>query len=136
MRKLLSASLRPALSSASWDRGTARTAPETPREVVEEYFRRVRARDPRLTELFAADARLVGLGTVTTGRAAIDAFYADVNATAAPVPAARGPLLVEGARVAAEIDIAIAGGEPVHVIDLFEVHDGRITTLTYFLAQY
>jgi hypothetical protein len=111
-------------------------APTTPRAVVEEYFRRVRSRDPRLTELFADDARLVGLGSVTEGRAGIDAFYGEVNATAAPVPALRGPLLVDGNRVAAEIDISVSGGPPVHVVDLFEVIDGRIRTLTYFLAQY
>jgi len=111
-------------------------APSTPRGLVEEYFRRVRTRDPRLTELFADDARLVGLGTITEGRAAIDAFYAQINETAAPVPTPRGPLLVQGTRVAAEIDIRIAGGDPVHVIDLFEVVDGRIAQLTYFLAQY
>jgi hypothetical protein len=104
--------------------------------VVEEYFRRVRARDPHLTALFADDARLVGLGTVTTGRAAIDAFYAEISATASPVPTPLGALLVDGARVAAEIEISVAGGDPVHVIDLFEVHEGRITTLTYFLAHH
>lgn len=111
-------------------------APTTPRAVVEEYFHRVRTRDPRLTELFADDARLVGLGSITEGRAGIDTFYAEINRTAAPVPTPRGPLLVEGSRVAAEIDISVAGGPPVHVVDLFEVVDGRITTLTYFLAQY
>ena len=127
-----------------WMGGFVPTVPGTdthvdgpdPRAVVAEYFRRVRARDPRLTELFADDACLVGLGTRTEGRPAIDAFYAEVNAVQAPVPTPRGPLLVDGHRVAAEIDIVVAGGPSVHVIDLFEVVDGRITQLTYFLAQY
>jgi len=124
--------LEAAEAGAAGDPGGAPSA----RAVVEEYFHRVRTRDPRLTELFADDARLVGLGSITEGRPAIDAFYAEINRTAAPVPTLRGPLLVEGGRVAAEIDIRIAGGDPVHVIDLFEVAGGRITQLTYFLAQY
>jgi hypothetical protein len=127
-----------------WMGGFVPTVPGTdthvdgpdPRAVVAEYFRRVRARDPRLTELFADDACLVGLGTRTEGRPAIDAFYAEINAVQAPVPTPRGPLLVDGHRVAAEIDIIVAGGPSVHVIDLFEVVDGRITQLTYFLADH
>ena len=127
-----------------WMGGFVPTVPGTdthvdapdPRSVVVEYFRRVRARDPRLTELFADDACLVGLGTRTEGRDAIDAFYAEVNAVQAPVPTPRGPLLAHGNRVAAEIDISVAGGPDVHVIDLFEVVDGRITQLTYFLADH
>ena len=76
--------------------GQALAAPSTParwsRSTSAGSGRAIRAS----RELFADDARLVGLGTMTEGRTAIDAFYAEINATAAPVPTPRGPLLVEG----------------------------------------
>jgi hypothetical protein len=114
----------------------APSGPTDPAAVIAEYFARVRARDPRLTELFHDHSRLIGLGTVTEGRIAIDAFYADVAKNAAPVPRLVGPLMVDGPRVAAEIFIDLANGTTIHVIDLFVVDDGRITSLTYFLADH
>ena len=110
--------------------------PPDPRSVVLEYFRRVKAADPSLADLFHEDARLVGLGTVTEGRAAIAAFYAGATDRAAPSPRLLAPLLVDGPRVAAEIAIDLADGARLHVMDLFEIHDGLVASLTYFVAEH
>jgi hypothetical protein len=107
----------------------------TPLGVVREYFARVRARDPGIADLFHEDARLVGLGALRQGRPAILEFYGDVFRRAGPSPRIVGELLASGARVAAEIEIELAGGASVHAVDLFEIEDGRIRCLTYFLAS-
>jgi hypothetical protein len=45
-------------------------------------------------------------------------------------------MMVQGSRVAAEVYIDLAIGATIHAIDLFEIQDGRIRSLTYFLADY
>ncbi len=107
-----------------------------PAAVVAEYFSRMRARDMAIEELFHEDAVLLGLGARTAGRAAIAQFYRDVIDRAGPVPRAAGPVLANGSRVAAEIHIDLPGGSTVHAIDLFEVDEGRIRSLTYFIASH
>lgn len=111
--------------------------PETrsPSEVAGEYFARMRARDLAVVELFHPEAELVGLGTRRKGRASIEEFYRGVIERAGPIPRQLGPLLCEGSRVAAEIRIELPGGASVHAVDLFEVHEGRIRSLTYFIAS-
>jgi hypothetical protein len=109
---------------------------KTAADVVDDYFATMRAGDPRVAELFHDDARLVGLGAVIAGRPAIDEFYASSIAAARPVPELLGPPLVGGNRVAVEIRIALAYGGPLHVVDLFEVDDGKIRTLTYFVCEH
>ena len=96
----------------------------------------MRARDIGVVDLFHDDACLIGLGSKRSGRAAIRAFYRDVIERAGPVPRTAGPLLADASRVAAEIFIALPGGSTLHVIDLFHVDDGRIRSLTYFLADH
>jgi len=107
-----------------------------PEAVVQEYFARVRAGGDGVADLFHDDGRLVGLGAVVEGRAAITAFYAGAVEDARPAPRLLGPLLVNGDRVAAEIAIGLADGSELHVCDLFEVTDGRIRSLTYFVADH
>ncbi len=109
---------------------------DDPGEVVARYFDRMRECDIRVTELFHDDATLIGLGTLTRGRAEIDAFYRKVIERAGPSPRLAGPLMVNAGRVAAEIYIDLGPGVIIHVIDLFEVEDGLIRRLTYFLAQH
>jgi len=109
---------------------------DQPTTVVTEYFRRVSAKDPRIAELFAPDASLVGLGTTVTGRDAIAEFYRESVERASPSPTVVGALMVDGSRVAAEIVIALTNMAPLHVIDLFEVKDGLINSLTYFLSDH
>jgi hypothetical protein len=119
------------------ENGTARkTMDSEPTAIVDEYFARIRARDSSVVDLFHDDARLVGLGAVKKGKPAIVEFYRGVIERAGPSPRLVGSLLASDTRVAAEIDIALPGGSKVHAIDLFEVEEGRIRSLTYFLASH
>ena len=109
----------------------------TPLEVVERYFACMRAGDLAVVELFHDDARLVGLGTVVAGRPAIDEFYAASIAASGPQPKLLAAPLVEGDRVAVEIEIEFSTEmAPMHVLDLFVVEDGRIRSLTYFISDH
>lgn len=107
-----------------------------PTAIVEQYFARMRARDPAVVDLFHEDARLVGLGDTKQGQAAIRAFYSGVIEGASPSPRLLGELLPAGSRVAAEIQIELANGAKIHAVDLFEIDGERIRTLTYFLASH
>jgi len=108
---------------------------DDPATVVAEYFERMRRGDVSVVDLFSDDAELVGLGGVTRGKSAIGAFYGDSIRRAGPVPELCGPILVQGNRVAAEIRIGFSDGNSMHVMDLFVVDDGLITSLTYFVAD-
>ncbi len=108
----------------------------SPSDTVLAYFERIRSRDPGVADLFHASGELIGLGGVTSGREAIRAFYAESIANASPTPELVGGLLASGARVAAEIRIALADGTSVHVVDLFVVEAGLIRSLTYFVADH
>jgi len=105
-------------------------------QVVEAYFGRMNNGDPAVADLFHHDAVLRGLGTETIGRPAIDEFYERSISAASPRPTLIGKLLVGGERVAAEIEIALAGMAPLHVIDLFEIEDDLIRSLSYFLCDH
>ena len=97
----------------------------------------MRRGDPAVAELFAPDARLVGLGTVIAGRPEIRRFYTDSIARATPSPRSCGDLMAAGNRVAAEILIDLADGTTMHVMDLFEVGPrGLIASLTYFVSEH
>jgi hypothetical protein len=109
---------------------------DDPSEIVSTYFARVRARDVSVTDLFHDDAILIGLGNITRGRAAIEEFYRGVIERAGPTPRLGGPLMISGGRVAAEIYIDLAAGATVHAVDLFEIEDGQIRSVTYFLANH
>ncbi|MCB0993700.1 MAG: nuclear transport factor 2 family protein [Acidimicrobiales bacterium] len=109
---------------------------DDPLAVVRSYFDHMQRGDVEVSSIFADDARLVGLGGEVVGRDAIDAFYRSSIERAAPAPRPLGPMLADGPRVAAEIEITLADGTVIHVMDLFEVHDGRIATLTYFVADH
>ena len=109
---------------------------QQPEQVVRNYFSRMLDRDPAVVDLFHDDASLVGLGGVKRGKAEIREFYEGTISGASPAPALVGDLLVAGPRVGAEIDIALANGSTVHVLDLFVVEDGLIRSLTYFVADH
>ena len=112
------------------------TTERSPSDTALAYFERIRSRDPAVADLFHESGELVGLGRVTAGREAIRRFYAESIANASPTPELLGELLVSGARVAAEIRIALADGTSMHVMDLFEVETGLIRSLTYFVADH
>lgn len=104
-------------------------------EVVHAYFSHVRARDPEVYRLFHFDAVLNGLEMQAHGQEAIRDFYRRAIATGGPQPRLAGPLLLGGKRIAAEIYVDLASGQTLHVVDLFEVDQGLIRSLTYFLAS-
>ncbi|MEO5840084.1 MAG: nuclear transport factor 2 family protein [Acidimicrobiales bacterium] len=105
-------------------------------EVAEGYFACMRNGDAGVAELFHEDARLVGLGTVVSGRPAIAEFYSHSIRNASPAPRAAAPLAVEGNRVLAEVFIDLANGITMHVVDLFEIDGELIRTLTYFVSDH
>jgi len=107
-----------------------------PGEVAEAYFTCMRDGDARVAALFHEDARLVGLGTIVSGRPAIAEFYAHSIANAGPAPRPAAPIAVEGNRVLAEVYIDLTNGITMHVVDLFEIDDGLIRSLTYFVSDH
>jgi hypothetical protein len=113
-----------------------------PRAVVEEYFERVRAGDRGVARLFRERAVIRGLGIRHCGRSNIERFYDQTLEEKRPAPQLLGPLWLEGeqgaegGRVIAELSIAVSDGPPVHVLDLFDIEDGQIQCLTYFMADY
>ncbi len=107
-----------------------------PIAVVEEYFARVRAGDRGVALLFHEQATIRGLGMSVSGRPNIAAFYDETMDQKRPAPKLLHPMTIDGPRVIAELRIAVADGPPVHVLDLFEVEQGSIRSLTYFMAEY
>ncbi len=107
-----------------------------PITVADEYFARMRAGDIGVLDLFHDDAKLQGLGMLTMGKEAIREFYTDIIASAGPTPRELGPKVAQGDRVFAEVLIDLGNELTIHAIDVFEVVDGRIKSLTYFTADY
>ncbi len=108
---------------------------DTSTAIVTAYFDCVRDRDLGVVDLFHDDARLVGLGTIKFGKSEVRDFYTGVIENAGPTPRLVGGLLADAGRVAAEIEITLRDGATIHAVDLFEVEDGRIRCLTYFLRS-
>ena len=106
-----------------------------PIDVAQAYFERMRAHDRSVVDLFADDAVLVGLGARVEGRAKIAEFYGGAISGAAPVPREPEVIVADGLHVAAEIYIDLTDGTTLHVVDLFEVLDGRIVSLKYFIGN-
>ena len=106
-----------------------------PKAVAERYFSCMRAGDLAVLDLFSDDATLQGLGMRRQGRAEIEAFYSGVVAGARPSPSLSGPLLCEGNRAIAEVVIELGNGTRIPAIDVFVVEDGRIQSLTYYIAD-
>lgn len=111
-------------------------APKDAERVVREYFDRVTRRDPELAGVFHEDACLIGLGGTRSGLPAIREFYEGIIRGVGPTPSIVGDLLISGSRVAAEIEIALGDGGFAHAVDLFVVEQGRIRSLTYFVADH
>ena len=92
---------------------------------------------PRVAALFDEDARLVGLGTIVSGRPAIAEFDVYSIAYVGPAPKPCGRRLWSRATgVLAEVYIDLTNGVTMHVIDLFEIDDGLIRSLTYFVSDH
>jgi hypothetical protein len=104
--------------------------------IARSYFDRMRHRDLSVVDLFHDDASLIGLGGEKSGKAAIREFYEGSIRGAGPSPTLEGELLVSGTRVAAEVKISLSNGMSIHALDLFVIEDGRIRSLTYFIADH
>ena len=106
-----------------------------PKAVAERYFSCMKAGDLAVLDLFGDEATLQGLGMRRQGRAEIEAFYSGVIAGARPSPSPAGPMLCEGNRAIAEVVIELGNGTRIPAIDVFVVEDGRIQSLTYYIAD-
>ncbi len=106
-----------------------------PMQIAERYFSCMKAGDLAVVDLFHDDAILQGLGMKQQGREQIEAFYSAIIAGARPSPSPAGPMVNQGNRVMAEIEIGLANGVKVYAIDVFVVEEGRIRSLTYYTAD-
>ena len=106
----------------------------TPEEVARTYFARMRAGE-RVDDMFAANAVIRGFGNHVRGNEAIAEIYAGVQDTATPQPEIV-EVVTAGNRAFGEVQVALADGTFLHVVDVFEVEGDLITSLTYFNADY
>ena len=107
----------------------------TGEEIALEYFARMRAGDLAVVDLFTDDAELRGMGQRVVGRDGVRAFYEQAQRVqrAHPIP---GLVVAVGDQVLAEIHVDFADGRHQHIVDLFDLRDGRIAAVTYFVADY
>lgn len=105
-----------------------------PADVARAYFAAVTAHDAdAIAACFADDAELVTNTGTFHGRAAIGGFYRDSLLQADDVRPAPGPLIVDGNRVAVEIDL-LRRGRQIAVGDFFTIEDGKIRRLVIFFG--
>ena len=101
-------------------------------EVVESYFAAIRARDAEaVAARFSPDAELVTAAGTFRGPAEIAGFYRDLAFRVADLWPEPGLLVVDGDRVAVEIDLRV-NGAPTRAGDFFTLRDGRITRLVIY----
>jgi len=99
---------------------------------VDAYFAAIRARDAdRLGALFTADAELVTAAGTFRGPDAIAGFYRDLAFAVADLWPDPGALLVDGDRIAVEIELRMNGAVSP-VCDVFTLRDGLITRLVIY----
>jgi ketosteroid isomerase-like protein len=109
------------------------TDPSDPREVVTRYFDAIRTRDVEgVKACFADDAVLVNVLGTLEGRDAIGSFYADSAFQVDDLDPHPGPYLVDGDRLAVEIDLTMAG-RTQRVADVFHTSGGLITRLAIYM---
>jgi hypothetical protein len=100
-------------------------------ELANAYFDAVRARDgARLRELFAADAILVSGGMTQVGAETIANWYETQAFLVEPEPML-GPFIVDGDRLAVEIDLRTNLGH-MAVCDIIEARAGKIERLAIY----
>jgi ketosteroid isomerase-like protein len=105
-----------------------------PRAVVASYFAAVTARDAAaVAACFTDDAELVTSVGTHRGRAEIAAFYRDGAFRFDDLRPAPGPLLVDGDRVAVEIELFVDGRTHA-VADFFTIAGDRIHRLVIYFV--
>ena len=101
-------------------------------EAVSAYFAAIRARDvDALGRLFTDDAELVSAAGTFSGRDAIVGFYRDLAFKVDDLWPEPGPLIVDGNRVAVEIELHM-GGTVTLVGDVFTLADSRIARVAIY----
>lgn len=106
-----------------------------PTPVVRAYFDAVTAHDPdAIQACFADDAELVTAAGRFEGAEAIGGFYRDSMFNVDDLRPTPGPLIVDGNRVAVEIDL-LTGGRHIAVGDFFTIEDDKIRRLVIFFGH-
>jgi SnoaL-like domain len=100
----------------------------TPEEMVRAVFARVRACDPTVSDLYAADATLRSSEGLYEGREAIAGFYKERFRTARVQPDIED-LFVNLPLVVALLRVSTGDGAVLRVVDVFEVGDAAINSL-------
>lgn len=101
-------------------------------EAIHAYFTAIRARDvDALAALFTDGAELVSAAGTFLGRDAIVAFYRDLAFQVADLWPDPGPLIIDGDRVAVEIELHM-GGAVTLVGDVFTLERGRIARVAIY----
>src|SRR5512132_2564459 len=105
-----------------------------PADVAHAYFAGVTAHDAdAIAACFAEDAELVTNAGTFQGREAIGGFYRDSLLQADDVRPAPGAFIVDGNRVAVEIDL-LRGGRHILVGDFFTIDGDTISRLVIFFG--
>ncbi len=105
-----------------------------PADVARAYFAGVTAHDAdAIQACFADDAELVTNTGTFHGSAAIGGFYRDTLFQTDDVRPTPGPLIVDGNRVAVEIDL-LRGGQHILVGDFFTIERDKIRRLVIFFG--
>jgi hypothetical protein len=102
-----------------------------PAAIADAYFAAVTARDPDAVQAcFAADAELINGANTFRGAPAIGDFYRQslVFDDLRPSP---GPYVIDGNRLAVEIDLFVAGGHNF-VADFFTFDGDKINRLVIY----
>lgn len=103
-------------------------------EVVAAYFAAVAAGDPaKVAGLFANDAVLVNAAGSLYGSEAISRMYHNGLAQNSMQPAP-GELLIDGEKVAVEIDLT-TNGQTVKLCDIFVIRHGKISSLSIYSLE-
>jgi ketosteroid isomerase-like protein len=97
--------------------------------VIDAYFAAIRAKDAdALGALFTDNAELVTVAGTFTGPKEIAAFYRDLAFQVEDLWPEPGPLIVDGERVAVEIELRM--NDTVSLVgDFFTLRNGRIERL-------
>jgi len=107
----------------------------TPADVAHAYFAAVTAHDAdAIAACFAEDGNLVTNTGSFHGREAIGGFYRDSLLQSADVRPSPGPLIVDGNRVAVEIDL-LRSGRHIAVGDFFTIDGDKISRLVIFFGS-
>ena len=115
--------------------GGAKTVNHANEAIVHEVFRRVRAGDSGVADLYAEDATLVERGNTHIGRDAIRAFYARVIEEFGTQPVVCG-VWNDGSNYAAVVEATRRDGSVAHAVDVFTVTGGAVRFMTIHMGQF